>query len=137
MTSETSKAPGWQYLLWIGLAVAPVVFAFVGIFFLPTNPAEAPKGGIVVSRGVLGLSTNPYLKRQEGGTYRLLCPVASYPDRHRRSCFDDRIWKMKGEVVTVSHGQPVRGGITKVVICDITDAGGKSLVRSVSKANCG
>ncbi len=132
VTNRSGKAPEWHYLLWIGLTLLPLSVIVACVFLLPKVPPEAPKSGIMVSRGVLGLSANPYLKRQGGGSYRLLCPVASHGiargDRHRRSCFDDRIWKMKGEHVTVRHGEPVTGGASKVVVCDVIDAKGKSLI---------
>lgn len=133
---RTSYAPDWQYLLWAGLTIFPIALILVVIFLLPVVPSEATKDNILVSRGILGLAENPYLKRREGGVYRLLCPLAPYRDRHRRWCFDERLWRMKGEEIIVSHGQPIKSGVTKVVICDITDAEGATLFRPGQAAKC-
>ena len=134
VSNRNNKAPEWQYLVWIGLTLLPLSVIVACAFLLPKVPLEAPKSGIIVSQGVLGLSSNPYLKRQGDGTYRLLCPAVSRGfkrvDRHRRYCFDDRIWKMKGEHVTVRHGEPVTGGASKVIVCNVADAKGRSLIRA-------
>ena len=108
----------------------------IGIFSFPRILSQAPKDDILVSQGTLGLSTNPYLKVKEGGTYRLLCPLRAVRDRNRRYCFDERIWKMKNARVVVGHGRPIRGGVNKVVVCDVTDERGKTLLRPGWATKC-
>lgn len=110
--------------------------ALIAVLSMPATVPEHYENTIFISHGTLGHSTgNPYLRANNGGTYRLFCPQISL-DRHRRHCFVDNIWEMQGLSVIVTHEKPIEWGVPKVVACDITDTKGKSLLREELRITC-
>lgn len=117
------------------MSVIPIG-ALIAVLWIPSTEPMSSDNEIFISKGTLRHSTgNSYLSKDDGRAFRLYCPQLPL-DRHRRDCFVDNIWEMQGISVVVTHDKPIEWGIPKVVVCDVRDAAGKSLLREELKISC-
>lgn len=129
-----SSAPGWQFLVYAALMMVPVAAMLLPILF--TTSVAPASNKVYVSEGELRLGdVRPSMLTREGKYYRLLCPPLKN-DRYGHWCFVDDIWKKRGTKITVRHGEPTTRGIDRFEVCEIKDANGESLLRSISNVSC-
>lgn len=96
-------------------------------------PTPTDQYGTQVSIGILGGGNFPYLKK-DGRSFRMICPFAG--PKKRRGCFQHRIFDLEGTRITVRHDPPRKFGTSFIVVRDVLDANGQSLIRSIWMQNC-
>lgn len=136
MQEPLKRSPTWQYVLWACLLTSPAWGVAIVAMLPRTDRAEAMSDEVFVTRGVLRNGTgNPYLVKADGSSYSLVCPPIK-GDRKRRACFVDSWWELNGSKVVVTHRKPYKRILSEVVVCNITDSAGRSILRPAWVNNC-
>jgi hypothetical protein len=136
MKTPPNGSSSWQYALFACLLTAPVWGSVLSLLMAKSGPSGPPGTETFVSKGLFGNGIGePYLKKQDGHSYRLLCP--SIPgDRHRRACFVGTWPAHAGTDVVVIHRKPVKRIVDAVEVCNVMDAAGNSLLTPQWAGHC-